>query len=81
MSNGSVRLLDDAVGGSRAIEKGCLDEGEEIRDAWIWRKGADENITSYIICLVQNSLVSCFPVPRFTEVYRWANGRMKISLW
>ncbi|XP_030839757.1 nucleolar protein 11-like isoform X2 [Strongylocentrotus purpuratus] len=56
MSNGSVRLLDDAVGGSRAVEKGFLEEGEEIRDAWIWRKGADENITSYIICLVQNSL-------------------------
>nr|XP_054763527.1 nucleolar protein 11-like [Lytechinus pictus] len=56
MSNGSVRLLDDVFGGSREVGEGCVERDEEIRDAWIWRQGVDEDAVLYIVCLVQKSL-------------------------
>ncbi|XP_063961389.1 nucleolar protein 11-like [Lytechinus pictus] len=56
MSNGSVRSLDDVFGGSREVGEGCVERDEEIRDAWIWRQGVNEDAVLYIVCLVQKSL-------------------------
>ncbi|XP_071502151.1 nucleolar protein 11-like [Diadema antillarum] len=59
MMNGALRWLDHATRSPGTVREGCLEDGEEIRDAWLWQQGAKEEVGTkehrpcYVICLIQ----------------------------
>ncbi|XP_072168455.1 nucleolar protein 11-like [Diadema setosum] len=59
MMNGTLRWLDHATRSPGTVREGCLEDGEEIRDAWVWQQGAKEEVGTkehrpcHVICLIQ----------------------------